>query len=432
MALTVVGTAVTAGSTGTVTLQLLQRKVQGKAYTGFQADTEEWNLLKSAKIPKKNINISAREITNPINIRRATHAAIIPEGGYENNPTTVALNEVTFTWSNYNITFPYTKTARYLAALGQDNTVGMAQLRYQIMKAIEGHSDTVGRDFYGFSTGIWCGTTTTATSASQTLTLANLYGVSGLGTTAQLGSLFAVGDRIAIFNGSSVITNGLGTITAVTESTPSIAVTMVGSAAVVSGYNIVLAGSRLASTTGTDSTNYNKALVGLRDGATTASIHGLSSSTEGYWAAGYSDTGGGRWSGVKLRKAKQGIKNRGGGTADFVIWDQGVSNDVFASQSGALRFSDPTNMPLDGKATDPGTTFFDSRKVPSGDVYVMDRSNCVEQFSLLDYPGMDAVGPNDGDKMEGQNADVFSIDHPLALCWKNRSNLAFFSGITVQ
>lgn len=432
MALTIVGTAVTAGSGGTVSLSTLQRKVQGKVYTGFQAETEEWNLLKSAKIPKKNINISAREITNPINIKRATHAAIIPEGGYENNPTTVALNEVTFTWSNYNITFPYTKTARYLAGLGQDNTVGMSQLRYQIMKAIEGHSDTVGRDFYGFSTGVWCLTTTVTTSATPTITLASLYGAASLGTTAQLASLFAVGDRVAILNAGTIITNGLGTVTAITEATPSITLAMVGSVTTASGYQIVLAGSRLADTSTTASTNYNKALVGLRDGATTASIHGLSSASEPYWNVGYSDTGGGRWSGVKLRKAKQAIKNRGGGTANFVIWDQGVSNDVFSSQSGALRFADPTNMPLDGKATDPGTTFFDSRKVPAGDVYVMDRDNCVKQFSLLDYPGMDAVGENDGDKMEGQNADVFSIDHPLALAWENRSNLAFFSGVTTQ
>lgn len=430
MPLTVVGTQVTAGSGGTISLLHLQRKVQGKVLAGFQAETEEWGWLKSAKIPKNKINQSAREITTPINIRRATHAALIQEGGYEANPLTSPLNELTYTWSNYNIRFPYTLTTKYLAALGQDNTL-MAQLRYQTMKAVEGMSDTVGRDFYGFSTGIWCQTTTAATQASGAYTLAALYGVSGLGTTAQLGSLFVVNDRVALVRSSALVTNAIGTITAVTPATPSITVTWNGSVTSMANDNVVLAMS-IENATLTGGTNFNKALVGMRDGATTASIHNLSSGTEPLWAAGYSDTGGGRWSGVKLRKAKQGIRNNGGGTLNFVIWDQGVSNDVFASQSGALRFSDPENMQLDGKPTDTGTTFVDSRKVPSGDVYCLDRNNSVKQFALLDYSETDQVSMDNADKMEGQNALAFSIDNPIALTWENRGNLAFFSSVTTQ
>ena len=138
----VVGTAVTAGTGGTADLSKAWRKIQGNMKQGYQAETEEWGWLKSAKIPRNKINISAREITHPINIKRATHAALINEGSYEALPLTSALNEVTLTWSNYNIRWPTTLTAKYLDRLGQDNQI-TKQFRYQAMKAVEGLSDTV-------------------------------------------------------------------------------------------------------------------------------------------------------------------------------------------------------------------------------------------------------------------------------------------------
>ena len=422
----VLGTAVRAGTE----LKEAWKKVQGPVLDGFQSETEEIGLIKRAKIPRNKINISAREITSPINIKRATHAAIIPEGGYEARPLTNGMAEVTYTWSNYNIRFPVTLTTRFLKALGQD-TKTIDQMKYQVMKAVEGLSDTVGRDMYGFTTGQWCQTSTNATQVSGTYTLTNLYGVSGAGSTAQLGGLFAVGDYVALIRAGAIVTNSVGgLVTAVTPATPSIDVTWPGSVDADANDNVVLAIS--AENTTIAGTNYNKALVGFYDAATTASIHGLSSATEANWAAGYSDTGGGRFSPIKLRKAKQGIKNKGGGKLDLLFIDEGVDNDLFSSQSAALRFADPNNLQVDGKNTEPGITFFYSRKVPSGVVFGIDSSNSVKHFSLLDYPTENAMDWDEGDKMENQNAAAFSINFPFAMTWQNRGNLCYFSGLTTQ
>lgn len=422
----VLGTAVRAGTE----LKEAWKKVQGPVLDGFMSETEEISLIKSAKIPRNKINISAREITSPVDIRPATKAALIPEGGYEARPVTVGMGEVTYTWSNYNIRFPVTLTTKFLRALGQDNKT-TDQMKYQVMKAVEGLSNTIGRDFYGFSTGYWCQTSTNATQASGTYTLVNLYGVSGLGTTAQLASLFAVGDYVALVRAAALVTNAIGAVTAVTAATPSIDVTWAGSVDADANDYVVLA-MGVENTTLTGGTSYNKALVGLNDAATTASVHGLSSSTEAKWAAGYSDIGGGRFSPVKLRKAKQGVKNNGGGKIDLLFMDEGVDNDLFSSQSAALRFADPNNLQVDGKNTEPGITFFYSQKVPATEVFGIDRSNSVAHFSLLDYPDESAMDWDEGDKLENQNASVFSINFPFALTWKNRGNLAYFKGLTTQ
>lgn len=421
----VLGTAIRAGTE----LVKAHRKIQGPLLDGFQAETEELSLIKRAKIPKNKITISAREMTAPINIRRATHAAIIAEGAYEARPYTAQLAELTYTWSNYNIRWSTTLVARFLKMLGQDNQT-TDQMKYQVKKAVEGLSDTVGRDLYGFSTGYWCQTSTDATQASGVYTLYNLYGVSGLGTTAQLGSLFSVGDWVALIRAAALVTNAIGEVTAVTAATPSITVTWNGSVNSDALDYVVLAMS--TGNTAIGDTNYNKAPTGMNDAATTASIHGLSSATEALWAAGYSDTGGGRFSPVKLRKAKQGIKNQGGGKLDTLFMDEGVDNDLFSSQSAALRFADPNNLQVDGKNTEPGIMFFYSRKVPSTQVFGIDSKNSVKYFSLLDYPEDSMVDWSEGDKMENQAAKSFSVDFPFALTWQNRGNLAYFSGLTVQ
>jgi hypothetical protein len=424
----VVGSGTTAGTT----LAKVWRKSQGSLLKGFNAKTEEFGWLKSAAIPKYKINESAREITAPIDIKRATHAASIPEGGYEANPYTVALNEVTFTWSNYNIRFSTTLTARYLDKLGKDNQI-IRQFKYQSMKAVEGLADTVGRDFYGYSTGVWCETTTDATQASGTYTLDDLYGETDLGSAAFLGELFQVGDRVALVRSAALVTNAIGSVTAKSASSGTIDVTWLGSVNSEPADLVVLANSIENATIA--GTNYNKALVGFFDGLKSASVHGLATSSEPLWATGYSDTASGRWSGVKLRKAQQGIQNNGGGKITDIIMDQGVSNDVFASQSGALRFANPETMALDGNFTAKGIQFHYSRKVPPGHVICYDRNNSVGKFNLLEIPDDEGSGDvmwEDGDKMEGQNAMAFSIDLPLAMVWKNRANTAYFSSQTTQ
>jgi hypothetical protein len=408
-------------TTGGTTLNKVWRKSQGKLLTGYQTMTEEWGWVEGLK--KFDINISAREITTPVDLNIPYGTAIIPEGGYEANPVTPNVEEITLTWSNYNQRWTTTLTSRYLSRLGQDNKV-IDQFKYQAIKAIESLSRRVGIDFYGFSTGIVALNSTNATQASGTYTLVDAYGDSSLDDTDFLASLFVVGDRVALVRGGSLVANAIGTITAIGAGT--ISVTWNGSVDANNGDGVVFANSIENATI--DGTDYNKAMVGLLDMATSASLHGL---THANWLPALEDTSGGRFSGVKLRQLKQAIKNKGGGTLNEIIWSNGVSNDVFALQAGALRFNDPFAMELDGEAKARGVKFRTSRKVPPGCLFGFDRSS-VRRFSLLEMPGVGDQKWADGDKLQDRNAYAFSIDLPQALVCTNRRNIGVFTGLTEQ
>lgn len=411
-------------TTGGTTLNKVWRKSQGKLLTGYQTMTEEWGWVEGLK--NFDINISAREITTPVDLIKPYGTAIIPEGGFEANPGTPNVQEITLTWSNYNQRWTTTLTSRYLSQLGQDNKI-IDQFKYQSMKAIEALSGSVGRDFYGFSTGVIALNTTVATQASGTYTIGSGYGLAGITTAAFIAGLFTVGDRVALVRAGALVANAIGTITALSLVTPSLTITWNGSVTSANNDQIVFA-NNVENATLAGGTSFNLSLVGLLDMTSSASLHGL---TDANWIAGFSDATGGRFTGVRLRKMKQGIANLGGGALSDIIWSNGVSNDVFALQSAALRFNDPYAMELDGAAKSKGITFRTSRKVPPGYLFGFDRSS-IRKFSLLEMPSDNPLVWNDGDKLQDQNAYAFSIDFPLALVCTNRRNLAVFSGLTEQ
>lgn len=411
-------------TTGGVTLNKVWRKSQGKLLTVYQTMVEEWSWLK--KLKKYDINISAREITTPVDVIKPTRAAIIPEGGYEHNPSTPNVGEITLTWSNYNDRWTTTLTSRFLSKLGQDNKV-VDQFKYQAMKSIEGLARTVGTDFYGFSTAILALNTTIATQASGVYTLGSGYGLAAITNAAFIASLFTIGDRVSLVRAGVLVTNAIGTVTAVSAVTPSITVTWNG--AVTSANNdAVVPANNVENATLAGGTSFNLALTGLLDMMQSASLHGL---TDAGWVPGYSDTTGGRFTGARLRKLKQGIRNRGGGKLTDIIQTNGVGNDTFALQNAAVRFNDSFNMELDGEAKAKGIAFRESQRVPPGFLFGLDRDS-LRTFSLVDFPEEGDQVWDDGDKLQDQNAYVFSVDFPLAMVCTNRQNLGYFSGLTEQ
>lgn len=411
-------------TTGGTTLNKVWRKSQGKLLTGYQTMTEEWGWVEGLK--NFDINISAREITTPVDLNKPYGTAIIPEGGYEGNPGTPNVEEITLTWSNYNQRWTTTLTSRYLSKLGQDNKI-IDQFKYQSMKAIEALSNSVGRDFYGFSTGVIALNTTVATQASGTYTIGSGYGLAAITSGTFLASLFNVGDRVALVRAGVLVGNAIGVITAVNQTTGALTITWNGSVTSANNDQVVFA-NNVENATLAGGTSFNLSLVGLMDMTQSASLHGL---TNAAWVAALADTTGGRFTGVRYRKLKQAIQNKGGGKLSDIIWPNGVSNDVFALQSAALRFNDPFAMELDGDATGKGVKFRTSRHVPPGFLTGFDRSS-IRKFSLLEMPSDNPLVWNDGDKLQDQNAYAFSIDFPLALVCTNRQNTGYFSGLTEQ
>lgn len=414
-------------TTAATTLNKAYRKMQGALLHGIQTNSEEWELFD--EIPDYEITLSAREMTAPIDLDPAGRSALIPEGGLEANPNTPQLEEITLTWANLNARWMTTLTAKYLDSKAQAGQI-IRQFRYQAMKKLEEISNSVSWQFYGPSTGIACQTTTIATQASGTYTLANAFGVASLGTAAYLGSMFSVNDRVALIRASALVANAIGQITAVSQTNGTITVTWQGAVTSASGDNIVFANSVENTTiTGTD---WNLAPVGLIEASTATSVHGLSSASVPTWALALSSSTAGRFSGLKLRQARQAIGNKGNAKPDLVIWSQGVMNDTIEAEKASARFASTFGMELDGSVKSKGLTFFSSRKVPPACAWVLDKSAAMGKYTLLPKPTADTPAWSDGDKMENRNALQFSVDFPYAYIWKNRQAIAFFQNMAEQ
>jgi hypothetical protein len=414
-------------TTAQTTLVKAYRKMQGALLMGFQSMSEEWDLFD--EIPTYDLTISAREMTVPIRVYGAGRSAMIAEGALEKNPVTPPLEELTLTWANLNERWMTTLTARYLDSKAQAGQI-IRQLRYQAMEALEAISNTVSWQFYGFSTGVACQTTTVATQASGAYTLANAFGIAALGNAGYLASMFTVYDRVALIRAGALVANAIGQITAVDPVAGTITVTWLGAVTSASGDNIVFANS--VENTTIAGTDWNLCPSGILDALTSTSLHGLSGGTVANWNPALYSTTAGRFSGLKLRKARQAIGNLGGGKADLVIWSNGVENDTIEAERALSRFSGTFGMELDGSVKAKGIEFFTSRKVPNGFVFILDRDETVGKYSLLPKPDSGTPPWSDGDKMENRNALQFSIDFPYAYIWKNRRTLAAYANQTEQ
>jgi hypothetical protein len=414
--------------TAGTTLPKLQRKVQGKMLKVFQSSCEEFQLLKRLK--QYDVNFSAREVTTVIDVQRQGGGASIVEGGFEAVPRTVAPNELTFTWVNYNDRFALTMTAKMIDQHHRQSEI-KRQIVYQTEKLGEGMANRLGYRFYGFSDGIVCKTSTNATQASGTYALIDAYGKSGLDNTTYLKRMFANGDRIALRRAGALVTNAIGTITAA-PTTAGIAVTWNGSVDSDANDEIIFAQSSDDAGTLSASTDDSKCPIGLFDMVETASVHQLSSVTEPEWAAaGNLAAGGASLNGTMIMAARDEIANQGGGEANLLILAQGVQREMFRTTSSALRFNDPVGMNISGSTQFTGIKQFTSRKVPPSYAWLIDDST-LHRWSMVPLPGDDGPEVPDygsADKIQDRNAMVFSFDFPYQQVTTNRGNIYQFSGL---
>lgn len=418
--------SVTTSSSG---LPELWRKVQAGIVVAAQFGVEEWNALQKAK--RLDIDWSAREITRELDIKNDYGTASISEGGKEARPSTPSAVTATLTWILLNKRFTISKTAQYIA---QNTPKAMLenQLKYQGKKALQGIRRKVGDMFWGFSTGIFAHV---ASVSTDDLVIDNMYGVTSLGGTSanrRCADFFEAGDYIAILNpsGPALRSSGIVKIDTVTRSTNTLNGSAISDVGSVTDGDYVVFANNLENTTLSGGAEYNKALVGILDAMTSDSVHSVATSSYSKWGASYADTGGGRFTGVKLHKMKQAIANTGGGEMDTLWWANGVENDVLAQLQAGLRFNNAFSLEMDGKPVSKGITINTSRRVPDGYVFGWDSKNSVEKMTLLPEPGTPAF--EDGDKLQDDSGMVFSIDYPCAMVYSNRANLAYASGVTQQ
>lgn len=403
------------------------RKVQGDVQDGAQFISEEWQNLD--ELPEYEIDWSGREITVPIDINDDFGIASIPDGGYEARPGSPNAEEITLTWVTLNGRFSVSKMSKWI---DQKKRAAMIerQIVFQGKKKLQALGRRFSEYFYGFPNATVAKTSTIATQASGVYTLLDAYGVSGLGPVTNafnVANFFTVGDYVALIRASALVANAIGNITAITPATPSITVTWLGSVTSANGDSVVFANSMENTTiAGTD---FNAGPEGLLSMMTSTSVHSLSSASVARWAPGYTTTTAGRFTGITLRKMKQGIYNGGDGTLDRVLWSNGIENDLVAAQLSALRFSDPFGMEIDGSVKAKGVKFMTSRRVPNGFVFAWDRRG-VRKMTLLSKPG--APSWDDGEKIPDRSGYVFPVDFPYALVTTNRKRLAYASNQTEQ
>jgi hypothetical protein len=312
-----------------------------------------------------------------------------------------------------------------------------SQIKFQGMDKVNSLAASIADSFYGYSTGVRAHTDTVATQASGTYTLINGYGSTLIpGTTATqkryLANLFHQEDKIALVRAGAVVPNAFGKITNIDEVNGTIDVTWIlGSVTSVAGDQIVLANSVLAPgvTPDIELTDYNKDLVGLLEMMYAPSVHGISGATVPGWNPAYTDTSGGRYDGIKHRKAIQEMVSRGGASAGSVktIMAQGVSLDVTSLYQENVRYNSPTAMEIQGNFKANGKIVDESHRVPPGMVFLIG-DGALAKKELLRMP---RSGPAwaDGEKIPDRSGMVFSLNYPLMTVVTRRKRLSAFANL---
>ena len=408
----------------------LWRKVQKGVVVAAQFGVEEWNWL--ADLKNFDVDWSAREITMELDINDGVGAATIVEGGKEARPSSPTAVTATITWILINKRFTMSLTAKYIAqktprAMLED------QLRWQSKKAVQTIRRKTGDMFYGFSTGKVAEVGADASGAQ--IDVKDLYGITGLGASGEnravtdifRGGNEGFGDYIAIVNPSGNVLRGIERIASVDDDDT---ITLANAVSGQATSDDIYFANNLENTTLAAGTEKDLNLVGLLDAITSTSLHGVSGSTNPLWTASTNDSSGGRFTGIKLRKGKQGIANLGGGKLTDVIWANGVENDVVAQLQAGLRFSDAFALEMDGMAKSKGVSFMTSRRVPDGHAFAFDKRNSAHKMVLLPDPGTQAFA--DGDKLQDDSGLVFSLDYPCQMVYTNRGNMAMWNNLQEQ
>ena len=407
-------------------LNELWRKVQVGVVEAFGFGVPEWNWVKNLKNFK--VDWSPREITMELDLDDDINVASIPEGGLEARPASPVAVTATLTWILLNARFTLSKTAMWIDQQQGTRPALVSQLKWQAKKKVQAIRRIIGDYFYGHSDGV-IGHLTANNTGTKSLDLDNLYGVASLGgTTANRRVVDLTRDNE--FYG---ILQSDGTFREIVQQSSAARstniITTVANMSTTADGDLLVRAHALGNTTVTD-TDYNAALIGLLDFMDTASVHSFSSATNARWDAAITNTDGGRFTGVKLRKLKQAINNEGGGTMDTVVWTQGVENDVFAQLQAGLRFSDSFGMEMDGSPKSKGVKFMTTKRVPDGYVFGWDSKRSIGKGTLLPLDGSQAF--SDGKEAIDSSQLIFTMDYPCFTATKSRANMGYFNNLTEQ
>jgi hypothetical protein len=430
-----VATAQSVAYTSVASLNEVSKKTNTDVMTAIKTTTEEYDWFDD--MPKEDIVPSGNEMRLVLDIRHATGTAMIPDGGYEAVLGSVAPNSGTFTFVQANQRYSFTTLAKAYDAKGRSGFI-KRQILYQASKATEALAETIGLQTYGFSTGtVWVVRTTGSGGTVQTdIAIKNAFGttlVGGADTAGQayLAGLLRVGEGVALVRGSTLQDFGVVVASpAASGVAGTVDITFNGSVTPTAGDLIVKANAVTDATiTATDT---NRWPVGLFDALTSASVHGLATTSESAWAAGYANTAGGRMDYARQEAMVNGLWNNGGVKMNRVIYSQGVRRDIIAGERAALRYNNSSEFDWDGEFGTKGLKYMTSRLVPTGMFFGYNNEVC-RKLVLSDKPPQEG-GPSifSLDKVQDRGAFAASFDFVYCRTVNNRAGMGYASGLTEQ
>lgn len=392
------------------------------------------------KTPEADLIPSGLEMRLILNVLFEGGGQMIPDGGYESTTSVQDPQSGTVTFVQYNNRFVLTGLGRLFDKFATKGQV-MKLNYYAAKKCMEGMGRKIGYQTYGYSTGTVAVVDTTATVSTNTnVLLKQAYGSTLIGatnassTTNQLtymAQLFrAIGDLCGPIHSNNVVTNGQGSIVSVSNATGSINVTTAGGSSTwTAGDPIVMFNSVIDTTVA--GTELNLWPNGLLDVTQSTSLHGLATSTAPNWAS-YTDTSGGRFGFIKLRKGQQYINNYGGTEPDTLILSNGVLNDATAAERAARIYPGTSMFDLDGNLKAKGIDIRTSLLAPPALAFLYD-SEVYTKLELGDLPSEDG-GPDlfEIDKLPNQNLWAASLNYAYLRACTNRAAVACFANLTEQ
>lgn len=419
-------------------LQQMFHKTDSGMLTALQDQTPELKWLR--KTPMASIIPSGLEMRLILNVIFEGGGQMIPDGGYESTTGIQAPQSGTVTFVQYNNRFALTGLGRLYDKNAKQGEV-MALNYYAAKKVMEAMGRKMGYQTYGYSTGTVAVVDTTATVTTNTnVLLKQAYGSSLIGNTnatatanqlTYLAQLFrSTSDIIGPIHSNDVVTNGQASIVSATNSTGSINVTTAGGASTwTAGDPIVFFNSVIDTTKA--GTELNLWPSGLLDATQSASLHGLATSSAPNWAS-YTDSSGGRFGFIKLRKGQQYINNYGGTEPDTLILSNGVLNDATAAERAARIYPGTSMFDLDGNLKAKGIDIRTSLLAPPAMAFLYD-SDAFTKLELGDIPSENG-GPDlfEIDKLPNQNIWASSLNFAYLRATLNRAAIAAFSGLTEQ
>lgn len=411
----------------------LSKKTNTDVMVGIRRKTKEYALFDDT--PDEKITPSGNEMRLVLDIAYQTGGAMIPDGGYEDQATTVAPQHGTFTFVQMNKRYSFTTLAKGFDAKGRAGYI-QRQIQYQAIKAVEAIARKIGVQTYGFSTGtVAVVSTTNGASATQTdIVLKNSFGTTTLPGTSTAGkvyntNLFRVGEPVALVRGSTVQDFGVVVASPAASGTAgNIDVTFNGSVTPTVGDLLVYA-SAVTDTalTGTDT---NRWPVGILDMLLSSSVHGLATTSAAEWTAGYANTAGGRMSYQVQEAMANAIDNFSGSEMNRVIYSQGVRRDMIAGERAALRYDNSSQMDWNGEVGTKGVKYFTSLLVPPG-MFIGYNNDAIGKKVLSDKPDYEG-GPDifSLDKVQDKGAVTASFDFIYARICNSRRGIGYASSLT--